>query len=288
MATALLCHIEQFDPAVEQWTQYVERLEQFFVANDVTGEDKKDKRRATFLSVMGRDAYNLLRSLIAPEKPSENSFEELVAVLSEHYSPKPTEVMQRYRFNSRSRKEGESVADYVAQPRKLAEFCNYGNSLDKMLRDRLVWGVKDPSIQKKLLSEPDLTLVRAIQIAQSTETAEKNLREMDSNRESESKRVQYVADGKRQQYGKGKYERTVRTEQRGNSGKECFRCGRLGHNEQDCFHKESVCHNCKGRGHLAAVCRKPKTGAIKERDDIDWCRQEAATCEANHRGFRVG
>ncbi len=26
---------------------------------------KKDKRRATFLSVMGRDAYNLLRSLIA-------------------------------------------------------------------------------------------------------------------------------------------------------------------------------------------------------------------------------
>ncbi len=157
-----------------------------------------------------------------------------------------------------------------------------------MLRDRLVWGVKDPSIQKKLLSEPDLTLIRAIQIAQSTETAEKNLREMDSNRESESKRVQYVADGKRQQYGKGKYERTVRTEQRGNSGKECFRCGRLGHNEQDCFHKESVCHNCKGRGHLAAVCRKPKTGATSRRDDIDWCRQEAATCEANHRGFRVG
>ncbi len=190
MATALLRHIEQFDPAVEQWTQYVERLEQFFVAtNDVTGEDKKDKRRATFLSVMGRDAYNLLRSLIAPEKPSEKSFEELVAVLSEHYSPKPTEVMQRYRFNSRSMKEGESVADYVAaQLRKLAEFCNYGNSLDKMLRDRLVWGVKDPSIQKKLLSEPDLTLVRAMQIAQSTETAEKNLREMDSNRESESKR----------------------------------------------------------------------------------------------------
>ncbi len=60
MATALLGHIEQFDPAVEQWTQYVERLEQFFVAKDVTGEDKKDKRRATFLSVMRRDAYNLV------------------------------------------------------------------------------------------------------------------------------------------------------------------------------------------------------------------------------------
>ena len=65
MATALLGHIEQFDPAVEQWTQYVERLEQFFVANDVIGDDKAVKRRAAFLSVVGRDTYNLLRSLIA-------------------------------------------------------------------------------------------------------------------------------------------------------------------------------------------------------------------------------
>ena len=66
--------------------------------------------------------------------------------------------MQHFRFNSKVRKEGESVADYVADLRKLAEFCNYGDTLNKMLRDRLIWGVKDTSIQKKLLGEPDLTL----------------------------------------------------------------------------------------------------------------------------------
>ena len=75
----LLGHIEQFDSAVEQWTQYVERLEQFFVANDVIGDDKAVKRRATFLLVVGRDAYNLLRSLKAPA--TDRTFEELVAVL---------------------------------------------------------------------------------------------------------------------------------------------------------------------------------------------------------------
>ena len=68
MATALLGHIEQFDPAVEQWTQYVERLEQFFVANDIIGDNKAVKWRANFLSVVGHNAYNLLRSLIAPRK----------------------------------------------------------------------------------------------------------------------------------------------------------------------------------------------------------------------------
>ena len=73
MATGLLGQIDQFDSAVEEWPQYVERLEQFFVANDITGEDKAVKRRATFLSVVGRGTYNLLRSIIAPAKPTEKT-----------------------------------------------------------------------------------------------------------------------------------------------------------------------------------------------------------------------
>ena len=35
---ALLGKIEQFDLEQEEWLQYVERLEQFFEANDITGE----------------------------------------------------------------------------------------------------------------------------------------------------------------------------------------------------------------------------------------------------------
>ncbi len=53
MATALLGHLEQFDPALEEWPQYVGRLEQFFVANDITGDDNAIKKRATFLAVVG-------------------------------------------------------------------------------------------------------------------------------------------------------------------------------------------------------------------------------------------
>ena len=35
---ALLGKIEQYDPEQEEWPQYVERLEQFFEANDLTGD----------------------------------------------------------------------------------------------------------------------------------------------------------------------------------------------------------------------------------------------------------
>ena len=51
--------IQQFEPAMEQWTQYVEQLEQFSFAKKVTGYDKKKKKRATFVSVIGRDTYNI-------------------------------------------------------------------------------------------------------------------------------------------------------------------------------------------------------------------------------------
>ena len=63
--------------------------------------------------------------------------------------------MQRFRFNSRSRKAGESVAAYVAELRRLAQYCNYGDTLDKMLRDRIVYGMNDEATQKKLLQVTD-------------------------------------------------------------------------------------------------------------------------------------
>ena len=64
-------------------------------------------------------------------------------MLTVHYSPKPTEVMQCFRFNSRKRQEGETATNYAAELRRLDEFCNYGDMLDKMLRDRLVWDIQD-------------------------------------------------------------------------------------------------------------------------------------------------
>ena len=175
---ALLGKIDQFDPEQEEWPQYVERLDQFFEANDLLGDGKANKRRATFLSVIGPAPYKLLRSLLAPAKPKEKTYDELVAKLTEHYSPTPSEVMQRFRFNSRVRKTGESVSAYVADLRRLTEGCNYGDTLEKMIRDRIVWGINDKNIQNKLLRVTNLTYAKALTVAQSFETADKNLEEM--------------------------------------------------------------------------------------------------------------
>lgn len=60
MATALLGKIDQYYADREEWPQYMERLEQFFEANEITGEANATKHRAMFLSVIGYEPYKLL------------------------------------------------------------------------------------------------------------------------------------------------------------------------------------------------------------------------------------
>ena len=86
--------------------------------------------------------------------PGDLSFDELVKTLADHFCPAPSEIVQQFRFNSRSRKTGESVATFVAELRAIAaEFCNFGNTLETMLRGRVVCGINNVSIRKQLLAE---------------------------------------------------------------------------------------------------------------------------------------
>lgn len=77
-------------PSEEEWPNYVERLEGFFDANGITDADKK---RSVFIAVVGPRSYNLLRNLVAPEKPKEKTLAQLIAVLTKHYNPALSEVM---------------------------------------------------------------------------------------------------------------------------------------------------------------------------------------------------
>ena len=185
MATPVLGKIDEFNQHKEEWPQYVERLGFFFIANSITTIEKK---RAVFLSVVGAATYKVLRNLISPELPSEKSYDELVSVLEQHYNHAPSEIVERFRFYCRTRKPGESVANFLAQLRSLAARCNYGDTLENMLRDRLVCGINDDSIQKRLLAEPNLTYKRAVELARGLETADRNVKLLKSGATSHIKR----------------------------------------------------------------------------------------------------
>ena len=120
------------------------------------------------VSACGVATYQLIRNLVTPGKPTNHSFEELVKQVTDHLTPPPSAIMQRYKFNSRAQKEGETVADYVAELRHLSEHCKFEN-LDEMLRDWLVCGIRDVQVQRRLLAEVDLDFKNAFEFAQAAE-----------------------------------------------------------------------------------------------------------------------
>ena len=266
----LLGKIEPFDQTVDEWPQYVERLEHFFKANGIVGDENKDKRRSTFLTVVGAAPYKLLRSLLAPKKVDDKTFEQLTEILANHYSPPPSEVVQRYRFNLRMRAPGESVATYVAELRRLAEFCNYGDSLKKMLRDRLVVGMNHERIQERLLAEKDLTFERALDIAQGSEEAGRNLREI-RNQKIQPSSVTVKQEPVNKVQPRSEKPRSSRYPETQNSDareKPCYRCGGTNHKARDCKFREQYCRKCELKGHIARVCRgKPKRRSTKTVDE---------------------
>ena len=65
----------------------IERLEQFFTANDVNTAEKKV---ATLLTVVGANTYALIKDLVASNKPAATkTFDEFVKILEDHLNPKP-------------------------------------------------------------------------------------------------------------------------------------------------------------------------------------------------------
>ena len=48
------------------------------------------------------------------------------------------------------------MAAFVAGLRQLSEHCEFGTTLEDMIRDRLVCGVANSSIQRRLLAEQSL------------------------------------------------------------------------------------------------------------------------------------
>ena len=90
----------------EDWEQYVERLEFYFVAREVTEEAKQ---KATLLSACGASTYKLMCDLVSPEKPKDKTFAQLAEVVKNHLKPKPSVIVQQYKFHTCMQQLGESI-----------------------------------------------------------------------------------------------------------------------------------------------------------------------------------
>ena len=118
--------VGEFDPEQDDWELYVERMNFYFLANNVMQVAKK---KAILLTEMGGKAYQITRNLLIPSTPGEAMFNQIVTLMQEHTKPTLSVIVQRFKFNTRDRQPHESIANFMAALREIAQYCNYGSTL---------------------------------------------------------------------------------------------------------------------------------------------------------------
>ena len=64
---------------------------------------------------------------------------------------------------------GESVEQYITELYALVETCEYGNFTNDMLHDRIVVGIRNAALAKRLQLDAELTLEKAKRLVQQEE-----------------------------------------------------------------------------------------------------------------------
>ena len=226
-----------FDRNNDIWKVYKGRLVAFFTTVGISDEHKK----SAMLSYIGSATYTLLYNLCSPAEPTVKSFDELCAIMEEHFTPPVIIYKERQEFFATMRNDGESVLDWLVRLRAKAATCKFGNRLDALLVDKFITG-QSGRVFKRLCEEDDVTLKKATEIAIRYESS--------STIASSDETVLYVKSNK---HSNNKFNNSSQKQQQQHN--KCNHCGYTTHHKDQCRYRRAVCNSCKKTGHLASVCR---------------------------------
>ena len=159
---------------METITKYLDRVLLYFEANEAADVT----RVPILLSSVGGMTYSLICDLATPENPKTLTLPAIAQLLKEHFEPRRLIISEWFTFHRWNQRPGETIAEYDAALRKLAVTCEFEAYLEEALRDRFVCGLRNKAIQRRLLSEPKLTLAKAMELAQGMEAADHSSRRL--------------------------------------------------------------------------------------------------------------
>ena len=82
-------------------------------------------------------------------------------------------IIEHIKFNKRSQLPEEPVEQFITGLYNLAADCNFGELKDKLIRDRIVVGIRDASLSERLQMELEMTLKKAKTVVQQREAVRK-------------------------------------------------------------------------------------------------------------------
>ncbi|XP_076830306.1 uncharacterized protein LOC143476162 isoform X2 [Brachyhypopomus gauderio] len=244
----------------ENWKRFKQSFELYSLA---IGLETEERKVALLQTVAGRAALDVYNTFVFTEEEKDN-YEVVMKKFEEYCTPRKNETYERYVFRNRLQKESESFEQYVTDLRLKSQSCNFEALRDSMIRDQIVIGVQDNKIRMQLLKETKLTLEKAIDICQASESAKAQLKSF-SSKEIETVEVDSVQRAKPKATSRAK----KRDAKPGQESRNCGRCG-MQHAPKQCPAFGKKCRKCGGKNHFARNCfSKKKVQLVQKKSDSE-------------------
>ena len=270
----------------ELWPSWRQRYERFSVATALN-EKSFQVQLCTLILAMGTEAEQIYKTFAYNEAAEDANIQDVLAKFDTHFNPQRNIIHLQCVFNQRNQAQGESIEEFIRALYELSEHAQFADR-NEAIRNRLVLGVLDRELSKKLQLEKDLTLALAIQLSRQHELVTAQLSEQRTS-----------LDSVKRGHGRGQYRGTQRWGSRGRGrGKQghtqshsksqegkCGRCGHEKHSRDACPAMGKQCNTCRKYNHFSACCRSTST---KKAETVDARYQDDTSSEAEADPYFLG
>ncbi|GFW63935.1 reverse transcriptase domain-containing protein [Trichonephila clavipes] len=123
---------------------------------DTVKRQRKQKLLYSFSShLSGEELKKQLRAFdLKPNDDCEGVIlQQVLQEFDKYFLDYQNKIFASFKFLEIKQEQGEKFTDYYSRLRNAVVECNYGESQDRMLRDKLIQGLLDKALQERLIRE---------------------------------------------------------------------------------------------------------------------------------------
>ncbi|KAJ1148698.1 hypothetical protein NDU88_001526 [Pleurodeles waltl] len=147
----------------------VDRME-IILSIDEEGRMSSERKKKIFLYSVGPEGLKVYESMTKISGSGDtNVFENVLKEFDNYFAPKVCIGVLRSKCFQRKQECGETVDEYVAALRVLANDCKFDHLQGQLIRDQVVMHTRDPAIQERLWINGDAELDDILAIVRKAE-----------------------------------------------------------------------------------------------------------------------
>ncbi|UYV64758.1 K02A2.6-like [Cordylochernes scorpioides] len=205
------------------------------------------------------------------EKEEEaTKIDSVFKAFDSHFCVRKNIIYERAKFNSRNQEDREPVDEFITSLYKLADSCEFEGLHEKLIRDRIVVGVRDKALSERMQLDSELTLEKAVKLVRQQEAVRQQ--QVDLQRPSTSQKVNQVKFNSKKQSPKQQQQLSRKKEKSAKTRSRCPKFGGFTHREgQACRAEGQRCNLCSKTDHFANCCpdKQAKTAEVKAVSELD-------------------